>query len=241
MAGKLIKPLNLDYIPNLQKNIWPELVSPFYDVDSHYTVPYTCYATGIAWRTDKVTEDIAAMPQPWDIFWQARGVQGQGRPPTEQRETIAMALLRKGHTGHQHGGSEARQSGGRRPEGALRHLQHQGRRHPVLGESRGHELAAPGVVGRHDRRLHLLPAEGDAADRPRLLEGGQGQGAGAERLLVDLRDDEEARALAPVAELHPRQRRRVHELRRLQRLPATAERDRSGLAHLRRRRAGAPR
>jgi spermidine/putrescine transport system substrate-binding protein len=71
VAGKLIKPLNLDYIPNLQKNVWPELVDPFYDGGSHYTVPYTCYATGIAWRTDHVTEDIAGMQQPWDIFWNA--------------------------------------------------------------------------------------------------------------------------------------------------------------------------
>ena len=31
VAGKLIKPLNLDYIPNLKKNVWPQLVSPFYD------------------------------------------------------------------------------------------------------------------------------------------------------------------------------------------------------------------
>src|SRR4051794_36756587 len=59
VAGKLIKPLNLDYIPNLKKNIWPQLHSPFYDVDSRYTVPYTIYATGIAWRNDKVSEDIA--------------------------------------------------------------------------------------------------------------------------------------------------------------------------------------
>jgi spermidine/putrescine transport system substrate-binding protein len=71
VAGKLIKPLNLDYIPNLAKNVWPELVDPFYDGGSHYTVPYTCYATGIAWRTDHVTEDIASMEQPWDIFWEA--------------------------------------------------------------------------------------------------------------------------------------------------------------------------
>ena len=41
VAGKLIKPLNLDYIPNLQKNIWPQLVDPFYDGESRYTVPYT--------------------------------------------------------------------------------------------------------------------------------------------------------------------------------------------------------
>src|SRR6185312_2069920 len=49
VAGKLIKPLNLDYIPNLKKNIWPQLVDPFYDGESRYTVPYTVYATGIAW------------------------------------------------------------------------------------------------------------------------------------------------------------------------------------------------
>jgi spermidine/putrescine transport system substrate-binding protein len=96
VAGKLIKPLNLDYIPNLQKNVWPDLVSPFYDVDSHYTVPYTIYATGIAWRTDKVTEDIAGMAQPWDIFWEAGDYAGKVALLSEERETIGSALLRKG-------------------------------------------------------------------------------------------------------------------------------------------------
>jgi spermidine/putrescine transport system substrate-binding protein len=97
VAGKLIKPINLDYVPNLEKNVWPELVSPFYDVGSHYTVPYTCYATGVAWRNDKVSEDIAAMPQPWDIFWESSAYKGKVALLSEQRETIAMALLRKGH------------------------------------------------------------------------------------------------------------------------------------------------
>ena len=96
VAGKLIKPLNLDYIPNLAKNVWPDLVSPFYDVDSHYTVPYTIYATGIAWRTDKITEDIAAMPQPWDIFWESGAYEGKVALLSEERETIGTALLRKG-------------------------------------------------------------------------------------------------------------------------------------------------
>jgi spermidine/putrescine transport system substrate-binding protein len=97
VAGKLVKPLNLDYIPNLEKNVWPQLVDPFYDGGSHYTVPYTCYATGIAWRTDEVSEDIAAMPQPWDIFWQAEAYTGKTGLLNENRETIGMALLRKGH------------------------------------------------------------------------------------------------------------------------------------------------
>jgi spermidine/putrescine transport system substrate-binding protein len=97
VAGKLIKPLNLDYIPNLKKNVYPDLVSPFYDVDSHYTVPYTMYATGIAWRTDKITEDIAGMAQPWDIFWESEAYKGKVALLSEEREVIGMALLRKGN------------------------------------------------------------------------------------------------------------------------------------------------
>ena len=89
VAGQLIKPLNLDYIPNLKKNIWPELVDPFYDCGSRsYTVPYTTYATGIFWRNDHVTEDIAGMQQPWDIFWQAQAYKRQDRrcsPRTARR------------------------------------------------------------------------------------------------------------------------------------------------------------
>jgi spermidine/putrescine transport system substrate-binding protein len=96
VSGHLIKPLNLDYIPNLKKNVWPELVSPFYDSESRYTVPYTTYATGIFWRNDHVTEDIASMKQPWDIFWEAEAYKGKTVLLSEDRETIAMALLRKG-------------------------------------------------------------------------------------------------------------------------------------------------
>jgi spermidine/putrescine transport system substrate-binding protein len=98
VAGKLIKPLNLDYIPNLQKNVWPSLVSPFYDKGSRYGVPYTCYSTGIAWRTDRVKEDIQNMANPWDIFWQSQAYSGKVALLSEVRETIALALLRKGIT-----------------------------------------------------------------------------------------------------------------------------------------------
>src|SRR5262245_54134957 len=77
VAGKLIKPLNLDYIPNLKKNVWSDLVDPWYDGESRYTVPYTCYATGIAWRTDKVTQDIPGMDQPLDIYWEAQAYKGK--------------------------------------------------------------------------------------------------------------------------------------------------------------------
>jgi spermidine/putrescine transport system substrate-binding protein len=98
VAGKLIKPLNLDYIPNLKANVWPSLADPFYDKGSRYGVPYTCYSTGIAWRTDRVKEDIQNMANPLDIFWQSQAYSGKVALLSEVRETIALALLRKGIT-----------------------------------------------------------------------------------------------------------------------------------------------
>jgi spermidine/putrescine transport system substrate-binding protein len=96
VAGKLVKPLNLDYIPNL-KNVWSGFQSPYYDVGSRYGVPYTVYTTGIAYRTDQVKEDIPNLkPNPWDIFWHAQKYTGKTALLSEVRETIAMALLHRG-------------------------------------------------------------------------------------------------------------------------------------------------
>jgi spermidine/putrescine transport system substrate-binding protein len=95
VAGKLVKPLNLDYIPNL-KNVWSGFQSPYYDVESRYGVPYTVYSTGIAYRTDQVTEDIPNLkPNGWDIFWHAEKYKGKSALLSEVRETIAMALLHR--------------------------------------------------------------------------------------------------------------------------------------------------
>ncbi|HET9248458.1 MAG TPA: extracellular solute-binding protein [Actinomycetota bacterium] len=71
VAAEYIQPLNHDYLPNL-KSVWPSLQSPYYDQGSLYTVPYTIYHTGIAWRTDIVPvepEELAAGSNPYEIFW----------------------------------------------------------------------------------------------------------------------------------------------------------------------------
>ncbi len=96
VAGKLLKPINLDYIPNLEKNIWPSLHSPFYDVGSRYTVPYTTYATGIGWRADKISEDIAKMDNPWSIFWQSQKYKGYVGVLDDSREALVLAMLYRG-------------------------------------------------------------------------------------------------------------------------------------------------
>jgi spermidine/putrescine transport system substrate-binding protein len=93
VAGKLLRPINLDYIPNLKKNIWPALQSPFYDVGSLYTVPYTTYATGIGWRADKISEDIAKLENPWSIFWQSQKYKGYVGVLDDSREALVLGML----------------------------------------------------------------------------------------------------------------------------------------------------
>jgi spermidine/putrescine transport system substrate-binding protein len=95
VAGKLIQPLNHSYLPNL-KNVWASLESPYYDVHSRYSVPYTVYTTGIAWRKDKVPKGPAQYPDGYDIFWHAHRYAGKVAILDDQREALAMALLRRG-------------------------------------------------------------------------------------------------------------------------------------------------
>jgi spermidine/putrescine transport system substrate-binding protein len=97
VAGKLLKPVNPDYVPNLKKNVWPQLQSPFYDVESRYTVPYTLYSTGIGWRNDKVSEDIAKLDNPWSIFWNSQKYKGYVGVLDDDREALGMAMLYRGN------------------------------------------------------------------------------------------------------------------------------------------------
>lgn len=97
VAEKLLRPLNHNYIPNLEKNIWPVYHNPFYDQGARYSVPYTVYTTGIAWRVDKVSADISGMSNPYDIFWDERYA-GKIHLIDDYREVISMVLLKNGIT-----------------------------------------------------------------------------------------------------------------------------------------------
>jgi spermidine/putrescine transport system substrate-binding protein len=94
IAHKLLQPLNHTYLPNLQKNIWPELADPFYDLGSRYTVPYVVWMDGIGWRNDKVKEDVAGMDVPWDIFWHAQAYKGQVGILDDRRDALSMPMQR---------------------------------------------------------------------------------------------------------------------------------------------------
>jgi spermidine/putrescine transport system substrate-binding protein len=94
VAGKLIQPINHSYLPNL-KNVWPSLQNPYYDQHSRYTVPYTTYTTGIAWRTDKVQKAPPEYANPYDIFWDSHQYAGKVAILDDQRESLGMTLLRR--------------------------------------------------------------------------------------------------------------------------------------------------
>jgi spermidine/putrescine transport system substrate-binding protein len=97
-VGKVLQPLNLSYVPNLSANVWPSLHSPWYDVGSRYTVPYTIYTTGIGWRADKLPGfNPASLSNPWSALWvQGPKIAGKVGLLDDQHEGLAMGLLHNG-------------------------------------------------------------------------------------------------------------------------------------------------
>lgn len=95
VGAGLVQPLQHDLLPNLDKNVWPEIVSPSYDVGARYSVPYTVYTTGVGWRNDKLGDfDPGALG--WEAFWKADRYDGRVSILDDEREAIGMALLRRG-------------------------------------------------------------------------------------------------------------------------------------------------
>ncbi len=89
---KMMRPLNHSYIPNIA-NTWPDYRNPFYDGGWRYTVPYSIYTTGMAWRKDKVS-----LAPGWDMPWQAAKYKGKVALLDDYREGISLALLKRGIT-----------------------------------------------------------------------------------------------------------------------------------------------
>jgi spermidine/putrescine transport system substrate-binding protein len=100
VVGKVLQPINLSYIPNLAANVWPSLHSPWYDVGSRYTVPYTIYTTGIGWRADKLPGfNPANLANPWSALWsEGPKIAGKVGLLDDQHEGLSMGLLHNGIT-----------------------------------------------------------------------------------------------------------------------------------------------
>ncbi|MFM7252749.1 MAG: spermidine/putrescine ABC transporter substrate-binding protein [Ilumatobacteraceae bacterium] len=96
IAAGILQPLNRSYLGNFG-NVIPSFGDPWYDPGAAYTVPYTFFGTGIGFRTDRIDPDEIAA-QGWDAIWSATAFKGEVSVLDDVRETIAMALLRRGIT-----------------------------------------------------------------------------------------------------------------------------------------------
>lgn len=97
IAANLIRPLNLDYVPNLAANVYEPFQSPFYDVGAQFSTPYAVWTTGMFWRNDKLNIDPASMSNPYDVFFDS--------PPKDKthflanaQDVLAMPMFRDGVT-----------------------------------------------------------------------------------------------------------------------------------------------
>ena len=94
IESKLVQPLNHSYISNIGQ-AWPDFTNPFYDQGWQYTVPYTIYTTGMAWRKDLVHENPYTMVNPWAMPWQAK-YKGRVAILDDYRESISLGLMKNG-------------------------------------------------------------------------------------------------------------------------------------------------
>jgi spermidine/putrescine transport system substrate-binding protein len=92
--GKMIQPINHSYVPNIHQ-AWPDFIDPFYDGRWQYTVPYTIYTTGIAWRKDHVPENPYTMANPWAMPWNGK-YKNKVAILDDAREAISLGLMKNG-------------------------------------------------------------------------------------------------------------------------------------------------
>lgn len=95
IAGGLLQPLNKSYLTNLG-NILDSFADPWYDRGAVYTVPYTVFSSGIAYRSDRV-DPAEVEAQGWDILWNP-AYKGVTSILDDYREGLSLAMLRAGIT-----------------------------------------------------------------------------------------------------------------------------------------------
>ena len=93
---ELLAPLQHELIPNMLSSVWPIYSDPgpYYDLNWNYSVPYTIYTWGVAYRRDRVSdEELAA--QGWDALWNHEYA-GAISLYDSYGDTIAVTILRNG-------------------------------------------------------------------------------------------------------------------------------------------------
>lgn len=94
VTAKLVRPINHSYVGNLA-NVWSTFQNPWYDGEARYSVPYSVYTTGVGWNTDLVSDDVAALDNPYDALWD-EAYRGKVGIIDDWHTAMAMVGLREG-------------------------------------------------------------------------------------------------------------------------------------------------
>jgi spermidine/putrescine transport system substrate-binding protein len=92
----LIQPLNHSYLPHLA-SVWPRFQNPYYDQGNLYTIPFTVFTTGLAYRRDLLRTDPYRSTAGWALPWQVPG-RVTVSILDDYREGIGLGLLASGYT-----------------------------------------------------------------------------------------------------------------------------------------------
>ena len=91
--SQMIQPLKRELLPNVMKNFDPRFRDKIYDGSLTYTVPYTVFYTGLAYRRDK-TPDVKPS---WNAYLDPR-FKGRSTLIGDMHMTIGAALKTLGHS-----------------------------------------------------------------------------------------------------------------------------------------------
>lgn len=92
ISEDLLLKLNMDNIPNIAK-VDQDLLSPDYDPNNEYSVPYMWGTVGILYNTTMVDEVVDS----WDILWDEKYAD-QIIMLNSQRDSLAVALKKLGYS-----------------------------------------------------------------------------------------------------------------------------------------------
>ncbi len=215
---KLMRPLNHSYIPNIA-SAWSDYENPFYDQGWQYSVPYTIYTTGMAWRKDHVPENPYTMANPWAMPWQAK-YKGKVAILDDYREGLSLALMKNGIFDLNTTSSSQIAAAGQQLHDLQSLVDVQDRQQRLHRRPCRQDMDTRSLVRRYRLRAGI-PAEGNTRSTSSATGSRPTGGAGQQRHYNGPFERREPGAGAPFPELPARLRQRHRELQ-LHRIHAAA-------------------
>ena len=226
VEGDLLQPLNHELVPNLEANYWKVFSDPgpYYDLEWRYTVPYVIYTTGVGYRRD-VIDDAAAAAAGYELFFDPQFKDAVSYYDS-YRDALGMMLLRDGADVNSDDAAAITAA----KDATLQMINDNGARLTINGayaklpegEFSVAEAWSGDIVG-----AKWYPAERHPRGRPRLLVSAGQERPGRQRHDRHPGGRAEPSPRARIPELLPRRALWLHQLRRLERVPAADDLDRA--------------